>query len=480
MKRIISLTLSVLMGMYAIHAQEIEENAAVREILDNMYENLDKSKVPTGLLLDYAFDLVDFDRYDGSELSDSNFVERTTFECLLRSIRSAAVGMKPFEDVSSIMERMADGDGNTINIGLLVFKYNYIREDALERNLIRYENDMVYDCYDNEGNWVNPYAEKHVIGFSSFNYVSESTTVNIAFPSKFIFFNTLIKTIEFDAGDGNGFVTVAPGSSLSISYDTGIKELKMRVTLGTGEILVCHSQLICGTDHIKMNSQASPGNDKYSNPDETKEFYYTFGGKSIKARASVFYATANTDKKIKKPFVYVEGFDPVELKELCVKMGIDSSGDEYDSGYTTAKAKYYEIFKLSKNTVDNYDIIYIDWLNCEADIRDNARLLMQILEWINTEKVNSGSDEKNIVMGESMGGLIARYALRKMELEAKSHEATAYISLDSPHLGAHVPLGALYGIHELLIFYYGGGIGVDIAKLALKASSAGYVLRKYL
>ncbi len=46
-----------------------------------------------------------------------------------------------------------------------------------------------------------------------------------------------------------------------------------------------------------------------------------------------------------------------------------------------------------------------------------------------------------------MGGVIARYALRKMEDAGMEHQVSLYISHDSPHLGANVPLGALYALY---------------------------------
>ncbi len=187
MKKLIFFLVLYFAGMTVLSAQNIEDNVAVRDALDKMLEHLDKTKVPTGLLRDYAFDLVDFDRYDGAALTDSNYVQRTTFECLLRSIRSSAVGVKPFGDVNAILDDMSRGNGNTLNIGLLLFKYNYIREDALDNNLIKYENDKVYDSYDSGGNWKNPYAEKHVIGFSSYNLASLSSVTSFSFPSDFIF-----------------------------------------------------------------------------------------------------------------------------------------------------------------------------------------------------------------------------------------------------------------------------------------------------
>ncbi len=483
MKRLILFFVLCFSGTAVISAQNIEENAAVREVLDKMLEHLDKTKVPTGLLLDYAFDLVDFDRYDGSALTDSNYVERTTFECLLRSIRSSAVGTKPFGDVGSIMDEMSRNNGNTLNVGLLLFKYNYIREDALDNNLIRYENDKVYDSYGPDGKWRNPYAEKYVIGFSSYNFASFSSVTSFSFPSDFIFSNTGIVKMEFDPGDGSGYRRISAGSTVSASYQEGAAELKMRVTLEDGEVLTCHSRLICDPEGIKLEGLPSIDDDACI-PGKVESFSHTSGGAVISARASVFYAESNSSQSIKKPFVVVEGFDPVDLCTVGEQLGISlksaSSTGYYDSGFTTARSYYSGVLYSDSGIADIYDVIYVDWMNSEADIRDNARLLMKIIDWVNAEKITAGSDEPNIVLGESMGGLVARYALRTMELEGRPHETAAYISHDSPHLGAHVPLGALYGIYGLMQYYYNGGLGFDIMKMVLKTDSAAYALRKYL
>lgn len=84
-------------------AQTITSNEVVRSSLDEMFEDLDKSKVPTGYLLDYAMDLVEFDRYNGMELTDSNYVTIPIFEEILLSVRSASVGSSPYNDVGQIM-----------------------------------------------------------------------------------------------------------------------------------------------------------------------------------------------------------------------------------------------------------------------------------------------------------------------------------------------------------------------------------------
>ena len=118
--------------------------------------NLDKSKIPHGLLRDYAFELADLDIYNGKELNDSNYVDRVAFENLLRTVRSSSVGAKPFnaEEVLATQHSLSRR-GKGI-IGVVLYQYSYIREDALSSHLIRYENEQVFDNEVN-GVWQNRY-----------------------------------------------------------------------------------------------------------------------------------------------------------------------------------------------------------------------------------------------------------------------------------------------------------------------------------
>lgn len=456
-------------------AQSAEENVKVREFLDNMFEHLDKTKVPTGLLRDYAFELVDLDRYDGTSLTDSNFVEKPTFEYLLRSVRSSAVLDKPFKSVSSILDDMYEIDDGTIAIGLLLYKYNYIKSNALDDNLIRYENEQVYDSYDSSGNWRNPYGEKYVIGFSSYSLVTKGNQVTFSFPSELVFTNVPISKLEFDAGDGLGYRPVSIGGTLTIIYGEGECELKLRATLSTGEVLVCHGRMYSEGSHVGVTSEGSAVD---QSPDVVQTFIYSGGEGQIKATASVFYASGNSNKTIKKPFIVVEGFDPMDLANYMVKTGsLSNSNSFYDRfGFTNAGNTLKDIACF----MNDYDVIYVDWMNCEADIRDNAELLKKIIGWINEQKMACGSNDSNTVMGQSMGGLIVRYALRSMEMQNCKHEVTTFISHDVPHLGANIPVGMLYAVHSLLSFYYGGALAVDVLDYAVNAENWVKMVQKYL
>jgi hypothetical protein len=63
-------------------------------------------------------------------------------------------------------------------------------------------------------------------------------------------------------------------------------------------------------------------------------------------------------------------------------------------------------------------------------------------------------NQQNVVMGLSMGGLVARIALRQMELDGVNHQTWKYISVDTPHKGANVPVGFQTAIRHLKNFNF--------------------------
>ncbi|MGC5394257.1 hypothetical protein ACPXCP_00730 [Streptomyces sp. DT20] len=58
-------------------------------------------------------------------------------------------------------------------------------------------------------------------------------------------------------------------------------------------------------------------------------------------------------------------------------------------------------------------------------------------------------DTRLLVGGFSMGGLVARYTLAKMETQRIDHRTGVYLSFDSPHRGGWVPIGLQAFAHYL-------------------------------
>lgn len=442
---IIVLALSACFCSSAMAQTSIAENSIVRSALDDMFEDLDKSRVPTGYLLDYAVDIIDLSCYDGKELVDSNVVNRTVFLDVVRSIKSASVN----SSASSVIPGSAMNytyplvAGGEIDVSVAAFKYNYIVANALTDGLIEYDesSEKVSDAW-KDGEWQNPYGEANLLAFSPVSNLAKTRTVTYRFPSVLLYKNVGITEMYFDAGDGNGYRSINPGSTINATYsDYGNKYLKLKVKISSGEVLEAHS--VVGV--IDAYTAPMEGGSIPSCSSETCT--ETWNGINVEAKVTYYVRDGSS---LRRPFIVVEGFDPWELTVL-------KDGKADSLGFTNHNDMARDFYKDSVvvGLSDVYDLVYIDWFNSTEDIRANAKLFRQILQKINQRKADAGSSEKNVVLGQSMGGLVARYALRTMELEGIEHETATYISHDTPHKGANVPLGALYFAWQALHMAYG-------------------------
>ena len=191
-----------------------------------------------------------------------------------------------------------------------------------------------------------------------------------------------------------------------------------------------------------------------------------------------FYSTSNTLKLLKKPIILIDGFDPQNARkiEACdcqadIKCrDANSKNGLFDANYESIvySMQYFNpILGGPDNVLDNlrnkgFDVIIVDQPSYDytnngvttkvdggADyIERNAMALVSLIKSVNNKVASNGSTEKLVLLGPSMGGLISRYALAFMEkkfaetnIASWQHNTRLWVSIDSPHLGANVPLG---------------------------------------
>ncbi|MUN41135.1 esterase/lipase family protein [Actinomadura litoris] len=92
---------------------------------------------------------------------------------------------------------------------------------------------------------------------------------------------------------------------------------------------------------------------------------------------------------------------------------------------------------LSELRREGYDLIILGYQDCAASILDNARAATACVKKAIAER---RGEAKLAVGGFSMGGIITRYALAAMEHAEDDHQTGTYVSYDSPHHGAWLPV----------------------------------------
>ena len=403
--------------------------SGVKAQLDLMFAGLDKTKVSTGFLWDTAINMVERQEYNGTSLTDSNYVSLSVMEDLLSSINSASVGADTI-GVQAALARLQRNSSSSVHmVGILFQPYNYIVENALTDNLIEYSNDLVSDSYIG-GVWQNPYSEDVLFGYAIGEESAVSLTAYFSFTNIDSLSTRSFQSIQFDPGDGGGFRNVSFGSVIMVNYsEDGFHTTRLKGFYG-GQEYKSHSYIYVFDSNTPQHSGETPILDTAK-----ITIHANYGDQIYTAKV-----TYRTPLCFNNPLIISEGFDPWRLKDSAC-------------GFFEGFSKWRNIIEEGPNNVDAYsyfnshNVFYVDWYDCGADIRANAEVLKEVIKWVN---LNKTSGNKNIVLGQSMGGLIARYALRDMELKHEAHDTKLFISHDVPHKGANISPGLMFSYWDII------------------------------
>jgi hypothetical protein len=138
-----------------------------------------------------------------------------------------------------------------------------------------------------------------------------------------------------------------------------------------------------------------------------------------------------------KPIILSEGFDP----------GIGGNYASYGYGDMNWEVLWncngqHETMAnmpdfINELNAEGFDLVYLDFDDGTRPVIHQSALLQHLIELCKTYREGQ---EPIVLIGASMGGLIARHALRKMELEQTDHCTRLFVAIDCPFSGAHLPL----------------------------------------
>lgn len=311
-----------------------------------------------------------------------------------------------------------------------------------------------------------------------------------------------IKTLVADFGDGVTRTLVSnfilTNQSITLNYtNSGEKISKFVVryndnsTITTFGKIYFHYQQV--TNSVANSTNSSSGSCLSTDP--LKQDFnlqadipftgYNVGDPTIKAKIEyrIFYAFAHTDKKVRKPIIIIDGFDPGDKRKIedcdCENIPSCAARNTTNGVYDAQKHRamvdlmeYYEgpnkrdlMFKLR---TEGYDVIVVNHPTYETTnlqngqtvtidggayyVESNAMALIKLLQQTKFLLNSSGSTNKIAIVAPSMAGQISKYALSYMEKKFEEetnpiekpkwqHNTYLWISVDSPHLGSNIPMG---------------------------------------
>jgi pimeloyl-ACP methyl ester carboxylesterase len=320
-----------------------------------------------------------------------------------------------------------------IPLSILISEVETIKTEALENNIISKNNNQFV-----LNNSSADAFQKHEIELMA-PLVSKSKNKSVEFilKDKNIFNTTSknIKAIYISFTDESLWQTVIINQPINVDFATsGKKLISFKIEFTNGE-----SKIIKSTFDVQGSSTTANrnGNDILAETITASIPYQGYGeSAAYLGQGEYEIYLDNVNQVLDKPIFLIDGFDPGDTRNTELIYSLLNYGGTDQNLADIVRNEGFDIVVLNFPQYSPTDGIMIDG---GADfIQRNAMILVELINQINAQKVGT---EKNVVIGPSMGGLISRYALRYMEQNDMEHDTRLYISFDTPHLGANVPIG---------------------------------------
>lgn len=432
-------------------------NTSYKTQINAKLAGLDKTKIPYNLLINQAMEFAELSDYNGA-FTNTNFTTKGKFTSVYNTLlmsrtQSNVTGLVSPTNFKSNWDNLRAP--NKIVLSGLYYKYSKFRSDAYPNYLVN-NNGVVTDKYNN-GIWQNPYSDQQVFAIASPILIYKSLSLQVTLPASLWYTNqsASIQSIAIDFGDGLGYQSMTLGQVRTINYSaSGTFEWKYKLTLTNTQVLYSHSKLKIDVPVVTpppTNPNPTSQSFQSSNATASPQSCYNvavipFSGtkqyQGIANTATLQVKYALNDCVIRKPLIVVEGFDSGLL-------GVENPFGEVDYISFRKSIIFSGSYNLYSEMFNNHDIIYINFNKAQDDLKRNAYLVEDIIKWANAQKALAGSTTPNVVVGQSMGGVIARYALRDMEVTGQPHQTSLFVSHDAPQQGANIPLGVQYFARHL-------------------------------
>jgi hypothetical protein len=439
------------------------------------YTDLNSTDITTRLLWDKRGSLNRIRDFNGVNAPSSNL---RIWEQLYSDIfRMTTSNYTPPLQAIKQMRTAAYGtvSNATIKLGLLSFRYDTIKSNAFSDNLLTIGTDNKF--HDVPNRTASPYGTTRLFALTAFNEITMQGSVKFILPTQFYYQNLSEspQSMQFDCDDGLGLRSMSFGQAINVNFSSGgEKVLTIKVTYPSGTYT--------STTKIKVPSSVSPSfaaagppPSDYLAPDEVWDIQgdawtSSCDGSSASNSGRAYIRFGNGTNKLTHPVIFIDGVD------FGRKITVDETRNNQVIGYGNtgwfnliSPSLSHEDFpelerfrELSDKFKDKgYDIIFLDFKDGADYIQRCASVLQKLIVRVNARKVTdatNGTVFPNIVIGPSMGGQVARFALRNMEIAGINHCTSTYMSFDSPHQGANIPIGV-----QDFIRYQGVELGKEFA-----------------
>jgi pimeloyl-ACP methyl ester carboxylesterase len=334
----------------------------------------------------------------------------------------------------TIYESIMDFGPDTVPFGILDVSYYKLVDNALTTNLY-FDFDTLNDLLADKINRANePYIRSNIFTAAPLYHVAKYGKITWVITPEFIFkdgdnspfYNPSSYQLTIDFGDGNGPQLF--DQTVTTYHTVDYANLGMH---GEAYIEAVISQDAQPIKKSKSSFMLGKTGTLPRQPDE--RLLYGLLPVSV-------FRSCNSTAENRKIVIYLEGFDMLDFLPKQNRTAADIFND------------MLKVPNISQLMNFGYDFYVVDWPNSRQDMRINAEKIVALIDELKGEAENNN---EFVIIGESMGGVIARYVLTYMESQnyldpviwpaanrrERMHNCRLMITWDSPHQGANIPLG---------------------------------------
>jgi hypothetical protein len=328
---------------------------------------------------------------------------------------------------------------NQIPLSILISDFEKISNTTSENGDLFLNENRQFQLRQNAQN----VFEKHSLNLiSPIALKSKSSQVTFVLKDNLIFntTNRNITSIAIQAKKDENWKTISTNVPFQINFsENGKQTVNCKIILSTGDV-VYESFIITIED--QNNGTANKDNSQNLQPSAVTTItaatpYQGFGETTAFLGQGEYEIFPDTvDGILDKPIFLVDGFDPGDSRNIAaIYAGLNYGTNQNLADFLRTQGFDIVLLNFPTYTRPNTTTVVDGGVDF---IQRNAFVLVSLINQINGQKVGN---QKNVVIGPSMGGLISRYALRYMEMNNINHDTRLFISFDSPHQGANVPIG---------------------------------------
>lgn len=418
------LLISSILCIFVIKAHGQIEN---KQLLKQAYQRLDSvdtRNIKSGLFLNRGFFLGQHSGIAQRLGLDDNtrntfFINQSEVSALFRGIlKSSTENTEPILDFDQSLNGFKK-DG-VIPVGVVFTEGEWLQDYEIKENV---------DAR-SKGYHLNKVYKQQIVRGAGIFFEKLYTKVAV-FQVPAYFFKVdeeVVKSVQIDFGDGKGYLDLKPDKQYVVEYiGDGEKSIAINVKADDRDFVFYSKLVVEDSDFEQPDLVFEIGSKEVQ-----EDAFANMRIEGLGGGTAVLYN--GCDRIFDKPVIIVEGFDPINQRNIYPN---EETWQQQRAFSATIRGNYRSYIEpILRN--NGYDVIYLNFNNGGASIRNNAQVLEQLISDVKQRKVGS---QGITIIGESMGGLVARYSLKSMENRNIFHSVNKFISFDSPHLGANVPVG---------------------------------------